>query len=477
MIVPVILSGGAGTRLWPLSRSALPKQFLALNSGRSLFEETLARFAGLNGHCSPVVVCNQQHRFLVAAQLQASGVDGASILLESEGRNTAPAVAAAALEALARAEGTEDPVLLVMPADHVIADLEGFHKAAQLAQKAAQRGHLVTFGIVPRRAETGYGYIRAGAQIDSLPGAYVVQRFVEKPDARTAQGYLDAGGYHWNSGMFLFRCSRYLQELRTHAPDMVTAVEAAHAQGRRERDFLWLEEQRFGASPSNSVDYAVMEHTADAAVVPMAVGWSDVGGWRALEELSEANSAGNVLHGDVHAVDVQRSYLRSEHRLVAAVGVDDLVVVETTDAVLVTRRDGLSGMPALVASLRQEGREELVHHRRHRRPWGSFEALAAGEDESGYKIKRICVDPGQSLSLQMHHQRQEHWVVVEGSAEVTVNEQVELLGPGQSAHIPQGARHRLHNPGQQVLVIIEVQCGPYLGEDDIGRFEDRYGRS
>lgn len=477
MLVPVILSGGAGTRLWPVSRRAQPKQFLPLVGSSSLFQATLSRLAGLCRSESAVVVCNAEHRFIVASQLQECGGEGASILLEPTGRNTAPAVAVAALEAVSSAAADSDPVLLVMPADHVIADAKSFREAARLGEQAALAGHLVTFGIVPDRPETGYGYILSGEALDESATSFKVQRFVEKPDLETATSYLAAGGYHWNSGMFMFRCSRYLDELEQHEPAMLQAARAAHGSMRREHDFGWLDEDSFAASPSNSIDYAVMEHTDSAVVIPISVGWSDVGGWNALHDLGSADADGNVSRGDVRSHATSGSYLHSEHRLLTAVGVQDLVVVETADAVMVAARDRVGELRDLVGALREEEREEVVHRRAHLRPWGSFEVLASGDAGVDYKIKRITVKPGQSLSLQAHQQRQEHWVVVEGTAEVTCDDEVFTLQPGGSTHIPIGAKHRLRNPGADVLVIVEVQCGEYLGEDDIVRFQDSYGRS
>jgi len=460
-----------------VSRRAQPKQFLPLVGSSSLFQATLSRLDGL---CSPeraVVVCNAEHRFIVASQLQECGGEGASILLEPVGRNTAPAVAVAALEAIRSVGEGTDPVLLVMPADQVIADEESFRAAARRGEQAALAGHLVTFGIVPDGPETGYGYILSGEALDESATSFQVQRFVEKPDRETASSYLAAGGYHWNSGMFMFRCSRYLDELERHEPAMLQAARAAHESMRREHDFGWLDEDSFAASPSNSIDYAVMEHTNSAVVIPISVGWSDVGGWNALHDLGSADADGNVARGDVRTHATSGCYLHSESRLLTTVGVQDLVVVETADAVMVAARDQVGELRDLVGALRNEEREEVVHRSEHLRPWGSFEVLASGEAEGGYKMKRITVRPGHSLSLQMHQQRQEHWVVLAGTAEVTCDDEVITLQPGGSTHIPVGAKHRLRNPGAELLVLAEVQCGEYLGEDDIVRLEDRYGRT
>jgi len=474
MLVPVILSGGAGTRLWPLSRRSLPKQLLPLAGSSTLLQDTLARLDGLCEPGSAVVVCNVEHRFLVAEQLQRLGAGDACLLLEPIGRNTAPAVAVAALAALAAAGEGEDPVLLVMPADHVITDAQSFRSAVRAGEATAGEGHLVTFGIVPTSPETGYGYIRSGDVLDEARGSFKVESFVEKPDLETARAYLESGSYHWNSGMFMFRCSRYLAELASFAPEMLAAATQSHAQARCEQDFTWLEPEAFSSSPSNSIDYAVMEHTSSAAVIPISVGWSDVGAWSALAELGARDSEGNVVQGDVVTHGTRGCYVRAEHRLVTTVGVEDLVVVETADAVLVASNERVGEVRELVGKLQAAGRNEVDQHRKHLRPWGSFEGLGEGE---GFQVKRIVVHPGESLSLQLHHQRAEHWVVVQGSAEVTRDDEVFVLAAGESTYIPLGAKHRLHNPNSQDLVLVEVQCGGYLGEDDIVRFEDLYGRS
>ena len=466
----VLLSGGSGTRLWPLSREAYPKQFLPLAGDDTMLQATWLRVAEL-ADAAPIVVANEEHRFLAAEQLRQVGVRSPSILLEPVGRNTAPAIAAAALQA--QADG-EDPLLLVLPSDHVIADAGAFRAAVRTASAVAegsqdQPGALVTFGVVPDAAETGFGYIQAE------PGESVrkVRRFVEKPDAATAQSYLDAGGYYWNSGMFLFRASRYLQELERFHPDIVAACRAAFAQATRDGDFVRLDKEAFTACPSDSIDYAVMEKTDAAMVLPVDIGWNDVGSWSALWDVSERDAAGNAHHGDVIAVDSRNSFAYAR-RLVALVGVDDLVVVETDDAVLVAHKDRVQDVKAVVAQLKASQRSQAALHREVQRPWGSYDSVDAGD---GFQVKRIKVKPGAQLSLQSHTQRAEHWIVVRGIARVTRNNDVFELHANQSTYIPIGAKHRLENPGTETLELIEVQSGAYLGEDDIVRYEDVYGRS
>ena len=472
---PVLLSGGSGTRLWPLSREAYPKQFLPLAGDHTMLQETWLRVAEL-ADAAPIVVANEEHRFLAAEQLRQVGVSAPAILLEPVGRNTAPAIAVAALQA--QADGG-DPLLLVLPSDHVIADAGAFRAAVATASVAAAGSHdkpgaLVTFGIVPDAAETGFGYIQAEvADEGARDGVRKVRRFVEKPDAATAQSYLDAGGYYWNSGMFLFRASRYLQELERFQPDIVAACRAAFAQAKRDGDFVRLDRESFAACPSDSIDYAVMEKTDAAMVLPVDIGWSDVGSWSALWDVSERDAAGNAHHGDVIAVDSRNSYAYAR-RLVALVGVDDLIVVETDDAVLVARKDRVQDVKAVVAQLKATQRSQAALHREVQRPWGSYDSVDAGD---GFQVKRIKVKPGAQLSLQSHTQRAEHWIVVRGTARVTRNNDVFELHANQSTYIPIGAKHRLENPGTETLELIEVQSGAYLGEDDIVRYEDVYGRS
>ncbi|MGY0650588.1 mannose-1-phosphate guanylyltransferase/mannose-6-phosphate isomerase [Luteimonas sp. A537] len=467
---PVLLSGGSGTRLWPLSREAYPKQFLALTGEHTMLQDTWLRVAPLAA-LAPIVVANEEHRFLAGEQLRQVGVEGAAIILEPVGRNTAPAIAAAALQAMA---GSADPLLLVLPSDHVVRDAGAFRAAVGEACAAAEAGALVTFGIVPEAPETGFGYIQAGAgKAGAGNGVREVLRFVEKPDAATAQDYLDAGGYYWNSGMFLFRASRYLEELGRFHPDMLDAVRRASDGATRDGDFVRLDKDAFAAAPSDSIDYAVMEKTDRAMVLPVDIGWNDVGSWSALWQVSEQDADGNAGHGDVIAIGSRNSYAWSR-RLVALVGVDDLVVVETDDAVLVAHKDRVQEVKDVVARLKADDRSHAVLHREVHRPWGSYDSI---DQDEGFQVKRIKVKPGGRLSLQSHRCRAEHWIVVRGTARVTRDNDVFELHANQSTYIPLGAKHRLENPGTEVLELIEVQSGDYLGEDDIVRYEDVYGRS
>jgi mannose-1-phosphate guanylyltransferase/mannose-6-phosphate isomerase len=477
MLIPVVLSGGSGTRLWPLSRELHPKQLLPLVGERTMLQETVARLAGVADLGAPVVVCNESHRFMVAEQLRGLGSAPQAIVLEPIGRNTAPAVAVAALVVLGRATpaangraADEDPVLLVLPADHVIRDVESFREAVAAGRAAAEQGKLVTFGVVPDRPETGYGYIRR-ARGDGP--AFPVAEFVEKPDLATAVRYVQSGEYFWNSGMFMFRARAYLAELREHAPAMLAACESAVAAATRDLDFTRLPPAEFGACPADSVDYAVMEKTTSAVVVPLDAGWSDVGSWSALQDALPTDAQGNVTAGDVIAEGATGCYLHSTSRLIAAVGLADHVVVETKDAVLVAPRDRVQDVKALVARLKVQGRYETSLHREVFRPWGSYDSIDGGDR---FQVKRLVVKPGASMSLQLHHHRAEHWIVVSGTARITRGEETFLLGENESTFIPMGTKHRIENPGKVTLHIIEVQSGSYLGEDDIVRFEDRYGR-
>lgn len=466
-ILPVLLSGGSGTRLWPLSREAHPKQFQPLLGEASLLQETWRRLAPLPDLQAPIVVANEEHRFMVAEQLRQVGARPAALILEPVGRNTAPAIAVAALQALA---GGDDPLLLVLPSDHVIRDGEGFCRAVMAALPAAAAGRLLTFGIVPSCAETGYGYIKAA------PGAGVraVERFVEKPDRATAEAFLASGDYFWNAGMFLLRASRYLDELAERAPAMLAQCRAALAAARRDSDFLRLDREAFAACPADSIDYAVMEKTRAAAVLPIDVGWSDIGSWSAIWQLAEQDADGNAHRGEVLASGCRNTLAWGGRRLLALLGVEDLIVVDTDDALLVAARDRVQEVKDLVATIKAQGRPQAAVHRKVYRPWGSYDGIDSGER---FQVKRIVVNPGAALSLQMHHHRAEHWVVVRGTARITCDDRVFMLSENQSTYIPLGSRHRLENPGKLPLELIEVQSGSYLGEDDIVRFDDAYGRS
>lgn len=471
MLIPVIMAGGVGSRLWPASREARPKQFLDFGAAYSLFQQSLLRLRGLQGLAAPVVVCNEAHRFLVAEQLREIGVADADIILEPEGRNTAPAVALAALCAQSR-PGAAEAVLLVLAADHLIADIAAFHAAIAAGLQQAGQGALATFGIVADRAETGYGYIQHGQALGS--GAFAVRRFVEKPDRATAQAYVASGEYYWNSGMFLFRPADYLAELQLHEPAILQHCRAAWAEVKPDLDFRRVPAAAFGQAPAISIDYAVMERTRRAVVVPLDAGWTDLGAWSAVWEQGPFDGNNNVGHGDVLFHDACNSFVQAESRLVAVVGMDNAVVVETADAVLVANKARVQEVKDIVQSLNAAGRSEAVLHRQVYRPWGSFEGLAQDE---GFQVKRIVVRPGAALSLQLHHKRAEHWIVVQGVATVTCGDEVFELQENESTYIPVGTRHRLENRSAADVVLIEVQCGSYLGEDDIVRFDDIYGRA
>ena len=471
MIYPVILSGGSGTRLWPMSRTLYPKQLLNLFGGQSLLQEAARRVADRDRFAPPLIVANEEHRFIIAEQLREIAVEPHALLLEPVGRNTAPA---ACVAALALAEIEPDALMLLLPSDHAIGDAEAFLAAIDRAAAAASAGALVTFGIAPERAETGYGYIRRGAPLDGLAGAFAVAEFVEKPALGEAQRYLDSGEHSWNSGIFLFPASVFLAELQERRPEMVAACRAALAKARRDDDFTRLDKEAFGACAADSIDYAVMEHTRRAAVVPVAMGWSDVGSWDALWQMSDKDGAGNTLCGNVVAEDTRNCYLRSEAGLVAAIGLEDLVVVATADAVMVAPRERAQDVRALVARLVGERREEADALPTVHRPWGTFSALHKGHR---VQVKHIMVKPGGKLSLQMHHHRAEHWIVVQGTAKIRRGDEEMILGEDKSTYIPLGTAHRLENPGKIPLHLIEVQSGGYLGEDDIVRLEDSYGRT
>jgi mannose-1-phosphate guanylyltransferase/mannose-6-phosphate isomerase len=471
---PVILSGGSGTRLWPLSRRAFPKQFLALVDDDSLLQSTAARTDSLSAAAEllpPLIVCNEAHRFLVAEQLRASGRPAGDIILEPVGRNTAPALTLAALTAEA-----DDPVLILMPADHVVRDVDAFAQAVAAGLPHAEAGKVVTFGIVPDSPQTGFGYIRSGSAVGAQ--TYELEAFVEKPDRETAESYVAGGDYFWNSGMFLLRARRWLELMERFRPDIAAAVRDAHAGGQRDLDFFRVDSAAFAASPADSIDYAVMEPLSQEAgeclVVPLDAGWSDIGAWDALWAVSDRDETGNACHGDVMAFDAHDNVLHAQHRILAAIGVHDLVVVETSDAVLVAHKDHAQDVKRVTEHLDAQGRGESEFHRCVHRPWGTFEGMDQGDR---FQVKRLSVKPGATLSLQMHHHRAEHWIVVSGTARVTCDDKEFLLSENQSTYIPIGMRHRLENPGSIPLEIIEVQSGSYLGEDDIVRFDDIYNRS
>lgn len=469
MIVPVILAGGSGSRLWPLSRALHPKQFLRLTDpDKSLLQLTVERATALKDAAPPLLVCNEEHRFLVAEQMRELNVAPAAILLEPAARNTAPAIALAALDCLS---DEVDPVLLVLPADHAFQDGAGLVRAVEASRASAEAGQLVTFGVVPQRAETGYGYIRANAGEN---GVHRIEEFVEKPDQATAESYLDSGGYYWNSGIFVFRASTYLSELERYAPDVLAACRDAHADAQSDADFRRVNRDAFANCRAESIDYAVMERTDRASMVRLDAGWSDVGAWSTLWETTQRrDEQGNVVWGDAILEGCRNSYVRGESRLVSAIDLDAMVVIETPDAVFVAPKARAQEVRTIVKRLEADGRRETVVHKRVYRPWGSYESLA---HDGGFQVKRIVVKPGASLSLQMHHHRAEHWVVVKGTAKVTRGDDQLLLTEDQSTYIPLGTRHRLENPGVIPLEVIEVQTGSYLGEDDIVRFEDKYGR-
>jgi mannose-1-phosphate guanylyltransferase len=466
MITPVIMAGGSGSRLWPLSRSLYPKQFLALTSDLTMLQETVQRLSNLDVN-APLVICNEEHRFIVAEQLRALDITG-SIILEPVGRNTAPAIALAAEVTV----DDNDPLLLVLAADHVIQNTDAFTDAVKNAIPLAQAGKLVTFGIVSTQAHTGYGYIKRGNAVADSSG-YDVNAFVEKPDPQTAANYVASGEYYWNSGMFLIKASRYLQELQKYRPEILNACKKALEHTTHDNDFVRLDAEAFALCPDESVDYAVMENTTDAVVVPLDAGWNDIGAWSALWEVNEKDEEGNATFGDTLLQDTTNSLIHGGERLIATIGLDNMVIVDTKDALLVACKDKVQDVKKIVEKLKAEKRSEFKVHREVYRPWGKYDAIDNGER---YQVKRITVNPGEKLSIQMHHHRAEHWIVVSGTAKVTNGDKIFLVTENESTYIPIGVVHALENPGVLPLEIIEVQSGTYLGEDDIVRFEDRYGR-
>ena len=466
-ITPVLLCGGVGSRLWPVSRQGRPKQYLNLIGETSMLQQTLTRIEAL-AQTSPIIVCNEEHRFLVAEQVRQLGLTSPTIILEPEGKNTAPAIALAAIAASA---SDSEVNLLVLPADHYVGKPTALIDAIEKAASAASQGKLVTFGLVPSRPETGYGYIRRGEAL--AIDVSVLERFVEKPDQPTAEGYIASGDYVWNSGMFMFTAGQFLVSLAKFQPKMAQVCQRAMEQAERDMDFIRPDAEVFTTCPSDSIDYAVMEHTPDGAVVSLDCDWSDIGAWSALWQTGDQDSAGNVTHGDVVLNKTQNSYIRSQSRLVTTTGVSDIVVVETADAVMVADRHSVQDVKDIVNALKASDRSEADVHQRVFRPWGSYESLTSG---AGFQVKRLIVNPGQQLSLQLHHHRAEHWVVVRGTAKVVNGDSELILSADQSTYIPLGVKHRLSNPGPEVLELIEVQSGSYLGEDDIIRFDDVYGR-
>jgi len=469
MIQPVILCGGSGTRLWPLSRQAYPKQFIQLHGKATMLQDCISRQSGLDA-TDAIFVCNEEHRFLTAEQIRSNGFKHAGIILEPIAKNTAPAIALAALHGVAQGV---DPILLVLPADHVIKNTDSYRSSIEKAISQAEKGALLTFGIVPSKPEIGYGYIRMGEKAND-DEIYQVEAFVEKPDTSTAEKYLKSGNYLWNSGIFMFRAGRYLEELEKFRPDILVACNKAMAGCKNDLDFIRVDQQAFAACPAESIDYAIMEKTEKAMVVKMESSWSDIGSWQALWEINDKDIDGNSLKGDVMVHNTHNSLVMAESRLVAVQGMDNAVVIETRDAVLVTSTDQAQEIKNLVGRLESMKRPEIKYHREVYRPWGKYDRMDAGDR---FQVKRITVNPGAKLSVQMHHHRAEHWVVVSGSAKVRIGEKIILLTENQSAYIPLGETHSLENPGKIPLNIIEVQTGAYLEEDDIVRFEDRYGRA
>jgi mannose-1-phosphate guanylyltransferase/mannose-6-phosphate isomerase len=467
-ITPVILSGGSGTRLWPLSRKQYPKQYLPLVGDNTMLQETLLRLNGLDDLADPIIVCNADHRFLVAEQCQQINITNPTILLEPIGRNTAPAIAAASLQSL---KTSDNAVLLVLSADHVIQDINAFHVSINIANEQAQDGKLVTFGIVPTDANTGYGYIKASKTNND--GAYKVEEFVEKPDLKTAESYFEQRNYLWNSGMFMFKAGVLIDELTTHSPDIVKAVNNSVDGAVRDLDFIRLNGQAFESSPSDSIDYALMEKSDNVVVVPLDAQWNDIGSWSALYDIGTKDNNGNVIKGDVIIQDTTNTYINANHHMVVVIGVDNLIVIDTPDATFIATQDKAQEVKSIVESLQANGRDEGGAHRKVYRPWGWYDSIEMGLH---FQVKRLHINPGAKLSLQMHHKRAEHWVVISGIATAINGENVLTLTEGESTYIPLGVTHALENRTNEPLEIIEVQSGTYLGEDDIVRIKDVYGR-
>ena len=469
MLTPVVLSGGSGTRLWPLSRKSHPKQLLPLLNQTSLLQDTINRLDGLEDIDHAVVICNEDYRFMVAEQAHATSIDASAIILEPVGRNTAPAIALAAFNAL---QTNQDAVLLVLPADHDIQKVSAFHQAIKIGLQQAQEDHFVTSGIVPDTHETGFGYIKAASSV-AVNEVAAIEKFVEKPDAETATQYLQEGGYYWNSGMFMFKASEYLNALKEFAPEIYSATKEAMDTANRDMDFIRVGVEAFKNCPSDSIDYAVMEKVSNAVVIPVDIGWSDVGSWSALHDIGRQDKNNNIIIGDTKCVSTSNSYVRAETKLVTTLGVENIIIVDTEDALLVANKNHVQDIKQIVESLTDDDRDEVVLHKRVCRPWGCYQGIDQAER---FQVKRISVNPGACLSLQLHHHRAEHWVIVSGTARVTKGEEEFILSENESIYIPLGTKHRLENIGQIPLELIEVQTGSYLGEDDIVRFEDVYGR-